>query len=129
VYQQFYMATLDAFSMELAPQYTYVFDEGNAVTLRVGVALLTLGATALAPGSGVPKEGLLVYVPIIPMAFRVSTLFDLGRSGLGIEFYSSPSMILGYRYVPPQLRTTMEGGMVWWDSSISRIGINLTFIY
>lgn len=129
VHERFYMATLDAFAMELAPQYTYVFDEGNAITLRVGVALLTLGATAVAPGSGVPKDGLLVYVPIIPMAFRVSALFDLGRSGLGVEIYSSPSMILGYRYVPPLLRATMEGGIVWWDSSISRTGINLTFIY
>jgi hypothetical protein len=126
--EQLYTVFADLFTVDFTPQYSYVFDEGNAITLRAGLTIVNVGAAAVIPGSGEVLKNTIAYAPFLPLAYRIALLFDLGRSGVGIEFYGNPYTIIGYRYVPPSLGS-LEKGVVFWDSSLARYSVNLAFIF
>jgi hypothetical protein len=96
----YYGVMIDFYSLSLVPEYTYILDNGYALTAKFGFNLFNLGASAAFPKGGVLNQNFIATANIIPLAFSPSLFIDFGRSGLGISFYINPVNILSYNYIP-----------------------------
>ncbi len=125
---KFYVGNIDFFSMNITPEYTYVFKNGFAITTRLGLNILNIGATLAMSEGGSLKDNAIGSVNLIPLAFNPSIYFDFGKSGLGFGLYSNPSNLLSYVYAPKGLYSDENVGIQMWDSIIEKFEIQFIFV-
>jgi len=115
----YYAFMIDFYSLSIVPEYTFVFNNGYALTAKFGFNLVNLGGSVAFPKGGTLNENLIATANIIPLAFSPSLFIDFGRTGLGISFYFNPLNILAYNYVSNGTYTDKKGDQQYYfDQSL-----------
>ena len=125
---KYYSATIDFFNFGIAPEFTYVFDNGIGITAQFGIELLNLGATISILNRGIFKDHAIGHINFAPFALRPSIFFDFGRRGLGIAFYINSYNIGQFLYASPKLFKSTDRGVLISSSAIKKFAFELLFV-
>ena len=125
----YYSATLDIFSMDIAIDYTFIFDNGDAIVPKFQFGLIDIGATVNILKQGVFNQSGIGVVSLIPFSIRPSIYIDFGRSSLGFAFFINPYNFLDYRVVPAGLFDDGNSGIKFRDRTEQRDALQIMFSF
>jgi len=126
---KFYMAKLDVYSYDVATEFTFVLDDGYALTAKLGLNLFSVGLTVGLPDNGTLKKDLFGTVNLVPLAFNPQILFDFGRSVVGIGMVIHPKNIVEYRYLPKTIFSNQDSGFKFNSNTFEEYAIQIWFKY
>ena len=124
-----YTAKLDVYAFDIGTEFTYVFEDGIALTAKLGLNVFTIGASVGFPDGGKVKDDLFGVANLVPLLFRPQFLVDFGNSVLGLGFIIHPKNFIEYKYVPTPLFESKEKGIVFNDDFMTDFAIQLLFHY
>jgi hypothetical protein len=124
-----YSAKLDIYSFDIGSEATYVFQNGIALTLKLGLNLFSVGASVVFPDGGKIKDDMFGVINLIPLILRPQFLVDFGRSVVGIGFIIHPKNFVEYKYVPTPLFDSNDKGIIFNDDFITSFAIQFLFHY
>jgi len=106
---KYYMLNVDFFTLSFQPEITYVFNDGYAATIYLGLDFLNIGGNGAILESGDIKKHTIGVINVVPLGFRPGAYFDFGRSALGISFYINSTNLFEYRILSKDLYLGMSG--------------------
>lgn len=126
---KYYVGSIDFFSLDIMAEYTYVLEQGYAVTARYGMGLVNVGGSLAFKDKGTFKENAIAMINLIPFTIKPSVYFDFGRGGFGLGFYINPYNILSYRFAPKELYNGDNKGIQFSDSTIKNFAFEVFFSF
>lgn len=124
-----YTAKLDVYSFDIGTEFTYVFEDGIALTAKLGVNVFSIGASVGFPDGGRIKDDLFGVANLIPLLLRPQFLIDFGTTVLGLGFIIHPKNFIEYKYVPTPLFDSSEKGIVYNDDFMNDYAVQILFYY
>lgn len=106
---KYYMLNVDFFTLSFQPEITYVFNDGYATTLYLGLDFLNIGGSGAILESGDLKKHTVGVINVVPLGFRPGAYFDFGRSALGISFYINSTNFFEYRILSKDIYPGISG--------------------
>jgi hypothetical protein len=107
---KYYMINLDLFTMSFQPEMTYIFDNGYALTVFLGLDFFNAGGNiAILEQDNISKEYIVSAINLIPLTFRPGIYLDFGRSAFGISGQINTTNIFEYRILDKDLYSGMNG--------------------
>lgn len=128
-YLKYYVATLDAFAMDIGFDYTHIFDNGSAIVPRFQIGLVNLGGTIGILKNGVFRNNTIGEISAFTFSIKPSIYYNFGRSSLGFALFYNPFNILDYRIVPSSLFISNDRGLTFKDSLIKRYAMQIMFSF
>ena len=126
---KYYTATIDLFSMNIAIDYTVIFNSGFAIIPKFQMGLIDIGATASILDHGVFAQNGLGCISLIPFTIEPSLTFNFGRSTLGLSFFINPYNILDIRMVSHDSYNDEDRGLIFGDRMTQRYASQITFSF
>ena len=127
--RQVYVGMVDAFALDFAPEYTFIFGNGYALTLKCNFGLINVGMTAALLEKGQFNTSGNLIADLVPLSFEPSLTLDLGRSGFGVRTHFNKSSLLAYRFVNPPNYGQHEEGLTTTDSTFGRFWVQAMFTF
>lgn len=125
---KYYLLNLDVFTMSVTPEFTYILDNGYAVTVHLGIDLLNIGGSLAILDQGKIDKHTVGLANFIPLTFRPAVFFDFGRSGVGFGALINVVNILNYRVSMYSLYPE-ERGLYAFDSFFRKFEFQLIFTF
>lgn len=124
-----YTAKLDLYSFDIGTEATYVFKNGIALTAKIGMNIISIGANVGMPDGGRIKDDMFGVVNLVPLLFRPQFLVDFGRSVIGIGFIIHPKNFVEYKYVPHNMFDSDDKGIIFNDDFMTDFAVQFLFSY
>lgn len=128
-YLKMYSAKIDFYSFDVAPEFTYVFDNGLSLTAKLGMNIFTVGTDIAFPDGGDLSEDFLLVANLVPLIIKPQLLIDFGRSVLGFGFLIHPKNFVEYKFVPKYLFDDKDNGVVFNDNFFMNYVFQILFYY
>ncbi len=125
---KYYLLNLDVFTMSVTPEFTYILDNGYAITVHLGIDLLNIGGSLAILDKGKMDKHTVGIANFIPLTFRPAVFFDFGRSGLGLGAHINTVNILNYRVSMYSLYPE-ERGFYSFDSFFRKFEFQIIFTF
>jgi len=106
---KYYVGTVEFFAVYLVPEFTQVINNGNALTITLGISLINLGGSFAYLDGGKLEEYSVGTANIIPFVLKPTLLYDFGTTSIGIQAYINPFNFLSYNYGSENLYPDSRG--------------------
>lgn len=126
---KYYAGTVDLFSVDITPEYTYIFSDGRALTTKLGFNFLNIGGTLVTASNGEFAKNSLGVLNIIPFSIKPSMYFDFGRSGVGLSFLINPTSFLSYVFSSIENYSEKERGLKAFDTTFKRYVFQILYTF
>jgi hypothetical protein len=123
---KYYVAMIDLFSIELAPTYTHMFDNGTGIIAKIAVTAVNIGASAAVQDKSSFGESGILVANVLPVQVNASIAFDFGRSALGVSFFMNAGSILNYTHTPGDVYGDSYKGLLS-STLIKKMAIQIVF--
>jgi len=124
---KYYTGTIDFFTIDLALDYTFIFENGYAIMPRLQFGLVDIGGTIGILNGGVFNENAIGSIPIVPFCFKPSLIINLGRGTIGLSMYYNTFNFLDYRIAPRELFLNDDRGLQSHDSIVKKYAVQVLF--
>ena len=125
---KYYMVNADFFTLSFQPEATYVFNDGYALTLFLGIDLINVGGSGAILEGGVFSKHTIASINLVPLCFRPGIYFDFGRSALGIAGQINTLNIFEYRILSNDLYSGINGAQTF-DVFIRKFEFQLLYTF
>jgi hypothetical protein len=125
---KYYMVNIDFFTLSFQPEFTYVFKDGYALTLFMGLDLINLGGNVGILDQGDISKHTVASINAAPLCFRPGLFFDFGRSALGIAGQFNTNNIFEYRILGKELYPGMNGAKTF-DAFIRKFEFQIIYTF
>jgi hypothetical protein len=106
---KYYMINIDFFTLSFQPEVTYIFKDGYALTLFMGLDILNVGGNIAFLEEGILAKHTVASINAAPLCFRPGLFFDFGRSAVGIVGQLNATNIFEYRVLGKELYPGKNG--------------------
>jgi len=125
---KYYMINVDLFTLSFQPEITYIFKDGYALTLFMGLDILNLGGNVAILEEGVLSKHTVASINAAPLCFRPGLLFDFGRSAVGIAGQFNSNNIFEYRVLGTELYPGKNGAKSF-DAFIRKFEFQIIYTF
>jgi len=125
---KYYMINLDLFTLSFQPEITYIFKDGYALTLFMGLDILNLGGNIAVLEKGVISKHTVASINAAPLCFRPGLFFDFGRSAVGIAGQLNATNIFEYRVLGKELYPGKNGAKSF-DAFIRKFEFQIIYTF
>ncbi len=125
---KYYMINIDLFTLSFQPEITYVFKDGYALTLFMGLDIINCGGNVALLEEGVLSKHTVASINIVPLCFRPGIFFDFGRSVIGIAGQINTTNIFEYRVLGKELYPGMTGAKSF-DAFIRKFEFQIIYTF
>lgn len=124
----YYFATLDLFSLDFTPEYTYVFNHGEAITFKIGINFLNIGGSGALLKDGKFDKHSVIELNFLPFALKPTLFYDFGKTGVGISYFINSANILSYLIAHKQLFGS-DRGVTALSKQFTRHSFQIVFVF
>ncbi len=126
---KYYAGTLNLFSIDITPEYTFIFSNGRALTTKLGFNFINLGGTVVATDQKDFADNVLGSIDMMPLSIKPSIYFDFGRSGVGLSFLINPTNFLTYIFSSDKNYTRIEKGLRGFDRTFKKYSFQVLYTF
>ena len=125
----YYAGTLNLFSIDITPEYTFIFSDGRALTTKLGFNFFNVGGTIVATDQKDFANNMLGSIDMMPLSIKPSMYFDFGRSGIGLSFLLNPTNFLTYIFSSDKNYTRKQKGLRGFDQTFKKYSFQVLYTF